>query len=189
MPSESCKRTCPKCGKLLPIDTFYRNGRGYINGRCKHCISIDHKAKYKADPVPVLLRCKEYRERNAEAGRERSRRYRKEHKEVAYASVTRWVNEHPEAVAFIKKRSYEKHKKEVYTKTKRRRELFPEKGRANALLATAVRNGKVKKLPCEVCGNIRSVGHHEDYSEPLAVVWLCYKHHRQTYLTKGRSLL
>lgn len=30
---------------------------------------------------------------------------------------------------------------------------------------------------CEVCGAARVVAHHDDYSKPLAVRWLCRPHH------------
>jgi hypothetical protein len=39
-----------------------------------------------------------------------------------------------------------------------------------------VKRGKLKKLPCRVCGK-PSEAHHADYSKPLKVDWLCRKHH------------
>ncbi len=46
---------------------------------------------------------------------------------------------------------------------------------ANRTLQYAVRSGKMKRLPCEICGNEKSVGHHPFYRyfEPLKVKWLC----------------
>lgn len=41
----------------------------------------------------------------------------------------------------------------------------------------AVARGKMKKLPCEVCGAEKVEAHHLDYSKPLDVMWLCRKHH------------
>ena len=60
---------------------------------------------------------------------------------------------------------------------KRMYRKFRDKWLARAKLRYAVRVGKVKKLPCEVCGKSKSHGHHPDYSKPLDVIWLCVKHH------------
>jgi len=53
---------------------------------------------------------------------------------------------------------------------------------ANSKLNDAVRSGKIKRLSCEVCGNERTQGHHEDYSKPLDVVWLCTRHHADRHI-------
>lgn len=42
-----------------------------------------------------------------------------------------------------------------------------------------VERGKIPKLPCEVCGSEKSEAHHNDYTKPLEVRWLCLKHHRE----------
>lgn len=44
-------------------------------------------------------------------------------------------------------------------------------------LGSAKRDGIITSEPCQVCGNPNSQGHHEDYSKPLEVIWLCPKHH------------
>ena len=43
----------------------------------------------------------------------------------------------------------------------------------------AVRNGKLKRLPCEKCGTEKAEAHHTDYSQPLKVMWLCRTHHQE----------
>jgi hypothetical protein len=48
---------------------------------------------------------------------------------------------------------------------------------ANVALGNAVRDGRVLKGTCLVCGEEKSQGHHFDYSRPLEVVWLCVHHH------------
>ena len=56
----------------------------------------------------------------------------------------------------------------------------PEKVAARMALNNAVRDGKLERLPCEVCG-APSEAHHEDYSKPLEVRWLCPQHHREIH--------
>lgn len=48
---------------------------------------------------------------------------------------------------------------------------------AHTLVAQAIRDGKIKKQPCKVCGNERAIAHHPDYDKPLEVEWLCLSHH------------
>ena len=57
----------------------------------------------------------------------------------------------------------------------------PEKVKAHHLLRYAVRIGIVIKKPCEICGDINSMGHHADYNKPLEVMWLCSKHHKEIH--------
>ena len=56
----------------------------------------------------------------------------------------------------------------------------PDKVKCHQSLHTAVVNGKIEKPEiCTKCGNKHKIeGHHEDYSKPLEVVWLCMKCHR-----------
>jgi len=53
---------------------------------------------------------------------------------------------------------------------------------ASDILAKAIRSKQVEKKPCEVCGKIKAQGHHEDYSKPLDVVWLCVRHHNDRHI-------
>ena len=45
----------------------------------------------------------------------------------------------------------------------------------------AIRSGKIKRLPCNICGAEPAEGHHPDYSKPLEVVFLCPLHHREVH--------
>lgn len=57
---------------------------------------------------------------------------------------------------------------------------YPEKNKARVALGTAIRYGKIiRPTICEGCKkpNKRIEGHHEDYSKPLDVDWLCKKCH------------
>jgi hypothetical protein len=56
----------------------------------------------------------------------------------------------------------------------------PDGYRAHNIFHAAVRDGKLKKEPCAMCGATEHVhGHHKNYKAPLKVTWLCARcHHR-----------
>lgn len=81
-------------------------------------------------------------------------------------------------IARKKKYSLSKDGKQSAIKAvKKYRAKFPEKQRARWLLQKAVERGVIKKLPCEVCGNKKTDGHHNNYSKPLVIMWVCRKCH------------
>lgn len=51
------------------------------------------------------------------------------------------------------------------------------KSYARNSLHSAVKIGLIKKKRCRVCNKKNVHGHHEDYSKPLTVNWLCVKCH------------
>lgn len=55
----------------------------------------------------------------------------------------------------------------------------PQKVRAHIAVHSAVKRGTIQKMPCEVCGELQVQAHHDDYSKPLHVRWLCKPHHIQ----------
>lgn len=42
----------------------------------------------------------------------------------------------------------------------------------------AQNRGQIKQSPCEKCGSADSQKHHQDYSKPLEVIWLCRDCHK-----------
>lgn len=57
------------------------------------------------------------------------------------------------------------------------------KANARAYLNTYVKRGKVIKGVCIKCGACEVEGHHEDYTKPLEVIWLCKLHHMEITLS------
>lgn len=68
-----------------------------------------------------------------------------------------------------------------------------------AKVQAAVKSGRLVKQPCEVCGELPAwtgepskpgayatvVAHHDDYSKPLDVRWLCRWHHAEHHRLQG----
>ena len=73
----------------------------------------------------------------------------------------------------------EVHNKSKYKwrKTDHGRELFS----AHLKVYGAIKTGKLKREPCSKCGEAKSQAHHEDYSRPLDVLWLCASHHKELH--------
>lgn len=57
----------------------------------------------------------------------------------------------------------------------------PQKRKARTALGNAIRDGRIKREPCQFCGDPKSEAHHRDYSKPLDVVWACFKCHREQF--------
>jgi ribosomal protein S27AE len=68
-----------------------------------------------------------------------------------------------------------------YRNRKRMRGLYPEKYRARVATHNAIRDGRLAKGLCERCGASKVHAHHDDYSQPLNVRWLCQKHHYELH--------
>jgi hypothetical protein len=58
------------------------------------------------------------------------------------------------------------------------REKNPLKRWAHKALESALRRGLIERQPCEVCGVEGADAHHDDYTRPMTVKWLCRLHHK-----------
>ena len=146
--------------------------------QCKHVKPADYF--YKSQPA----KCKECVKSNVRA----NRRANIDH----YRAFDRARANRPDRVAA----------REAYAKTEAGRAAA---GRAKACWAeankvkkqaayhvsNAVRDGKLAKpCSCSECGksNTRIEGHHDDYSKPLEVRWLCSACHRAWHKENGEGL-
>ena len=98
---------------------------------------------------------------------------------------------HPDIVRETDRRKYAK--TERGQRAKRLKQLratvdWRMRRKANTMVGNAVRDKKLfPKSACEKCGSTLHIeGHHEDYSKPLDVIWLCRKCHyaRHSELTR-----
>lgn len=107
------------------------------------------QAKYRCSPCQVLD-AKRYVERNREKKR-------------------LWVKEYSARMSPERKQGA----------LNKYRDKYPERAAARNAVQTAIRNGSLVRGPCEVCGEPNGHGHHDDYSRPLDVRWLCHTHHME----------
>jgi hypothetical protein len=67
------------------------------------------------------------------------------------------------------------------------RERYPKKYKAHIMVNNAIRRKALFKMPCEICGEANTHGHHDDYDKPLNVRWLCSEHHQQWHAKNGEG--
>jgi ribosomal protein S27AE len=101
-------------------------------------------------------------------------KYRREHRKQHANQARQWRADNREIARNIQVKASQKH-----------RQINPEKAMARSAVTHAVRDGKLIKQPCEVCGNLKAQAHHDDYSKPLQVRWLCQKHHTEHHQKGG----
>jgi len=91
--------------------------------------------------------------------------------------MRRWYAQRPGYAAAMGR----KHRRRVTEYEKYRYatdESFRLKRRARTMTSAYIRRGKLIRGACEVCGEPNAQAHHDDYTRPLEVRWLCETHHR-----------
>jgi hypothetical protein len=141
-------KACKRCKATKPLSEFYKTRLG----------SAKHYSRCKECTKAVV---RAYREAGGERYKEYCRKKQKEPK-------------HVEA-----RREYMRARPELHKRINAKWVAAnPEKVKARRAVEHAIKKGKLEKLPCSVCGSFyRTHGHHEDYSKPLDVNWLCATHH------------
>lgn len=135
----------------------------------------------------VLAAKKRYALNNPEKIKEQNHKYRENNLEKCRAKETKYRFENREKRRETNRKYCEKNREVIREKNraysreywKRYREKYPEKYRAHYLLNNAIQQGKIIPLLC-VCG-APGEAHHEDYTKPLEVTWLCKKHHAEAH--------
>ena len=147
------KKECFKCKEELPLTQFYKHSgmSGGHLGKCKLCTRRDVSQHRKAN----IFSIREYdRSRNMREDRVSARRKyisSERGKEVKSRIVKRWVEKNPE-------------KRQAHTKVR-----------------VAIKSGLLVREACEKCGSEKAQAHHDDYSKPLDIMWLCPKHHKERH--------
>ena len=108
-------------------------------------------------------------------------------KECSYQQEKDWLNRNLEHNRQYRRNYYQLHKEEIRERHKKYMQTYlsnPEekiKNKARNTVSRAIKGGKLERLPCQKCGELKVQAHHEDYSKPLEVVWLCTIHHKEIH--------
>jgi hypothetical protein len=185
---------CKKCSTDKDESEFGkdRQKKDGFNLYCKECIKKRGKQQRKNDPQYA----KKYRNENRELLRERGRFTYERDKEKRLQQSKESYYRHKESIAKrrkIKRSTPEarakqalrqkewrhKNKKKFGTYVRKWQTSNRERANAHAKVNRAVTAGRLKRsMKCQECGlECKTEGHHEDYSKPLIVVWLCRKCH------------
>ena len=152
-------KICIGCGAEKTLTEFKKrvgrkDGRG---GRCKACCNAAKKAYARTA-------------RGRAACLAASRKY--ENSEKGKASRKEYIQKGRGREVYLQKaRTY-------YKKN-------PDKYQIYAAVKEAKKTGVLIPQPCEVCGTNDNIdAHHDDYSKPLEVRWLCKKHHSALHMER-----
>lgn len=145
-------KVCSSCNVEKNLSDFYKMERmkdGHLN-KCKEC---------------VKSRVKKHRDENIESIRSYDKtRSRLQHRVIARAE---YAKTDAGKVAIAKAKS-------------NYRDRNPMIRASHVIVGNAVRDGRLKKPSiCSCCGSSKNIeGHHDDYTRPLDVRWLCSKCHK-----------
>lgn len=145
-------KQCRKCGKTKPLSEYYRHAKmadGHLHS-CKDCKRADAINVRNAN-IDYYRAYDQARANNPERVQARE----------DYAKTAEGISSANAAKIRFSERN-------------------PIAKKCATAVGNAVRDGRLIKMPCEVCGSISRIhGHHDDYSKPLDVRWLCPKHHAE----------
>jgi len=161
---------CPRCKEVKLRDEFSKNRTSTdgLQAWCKECQSQAARGRYAKDPKKYL---------------EYMRRYRKEHPEVCRGCDRRRHAKNPEKFC-ARARHYRERNGEKYRESIRcYRAQNPGRVKAQNRFGYAIERGKIVRPDvCSACGKVcKPDGHHEDYSKPLEVMWLCRSCHKRLH--------
>lgn len=155
-------KVCVKCGVAKDESEFYARDK-----KCKECRRA----------LAIW-----YRNQRVEYYREQGRKRYSENKEY-------YRQKDKERKQRLKIEDHERYAETTYRRANRWRKANAQKMKAWQLFDDAIRYGKiVRPTICSRCGAEGKIeGHHEDYSKPYDVLWLCSKCHHDLHAEKRRK--
>lgn len=185
-------KVCSKCDKDLPISCFVKSPR-YLDGLVSACNECRKKVVIMGlQKNPLCALCKSESHLSKSIYCFRCRRIRqcrslvlKNSRDPSNKTMCSKCKKTPRLKYHNYCRECKNKSNAVWEKKSGGSwKLSPRhKSLARCAVNRNVGRGKIKKMPCEVCGDIQSQGHHHaGYSKEnqLNVKWLCKKHHDES---------
>lgn len=178
-------KMCVYCREQKTLDNFCKNKRSKdgLHNICRVCASAYHKTYRENHKKDLAQYYKEWKRKNKEKLKEYKHQYYQENKDKIYAHKDLLMQDEEYVRRYLvrkrkQSRKYrQEHKEEIRNSTRKYRKNNPEKYRAHQLVLYAMRRGTLLRQPCEKCGAEKAEAHHDDYSKPLDVRWLCHSCH------------
>jgi hypothetical protein len=124
----------------------------------------------------------------SEKHRDYCRRYRREHREEIRLSNLKYRESHRDSTREYQKKYFSSHREKVMAAISAWKKKSKEKMAAHKILSRAIASGEVVRPARCSCGNPNPLGHHEDYSKPLDVKWLCPSCHKKLHYSMTLAL-
>ncbi len=149
-------KICFKCHQIKPLSEFYKHSKTADGhvNKCKECNKKDVSLNYRKN----IQHYTQYEQKRAILP------HRVQARKI-YSKTEGGIKSHKKA--------------QVKYRTNN-----PEKYKAANVVNNAVRDNRLHKQPCFICGKIKVHGHHYDYNKPLSVIWLCPEHHNWMHKRK-----
>lgn len=153
-------KKCSECGTTKPFSEYYQHpqmGDGYLS-QCKECVKSRVKKRYYAEPGKI----KAYEQSRANLPHRIKARQDYAKTDACKASIKKsrkkWLADNQDKRA------------------------------AHIILGNAVRDNRIEKpANCSKCDGVGRIhGHHEDYTKPLDVVWVCQRCHKEIHKDIGK---
>jgi len=114
---------------------------------------------------------------------DRVKKYNLKNKEKRYAYLKRWKEENEEKVREYARKQYWKNRERNLEAGVSYRKRYPERARAAWTIGNSYKARKIiRPGKCSRCERERQIeAHHEDYSKPLDVIFLCTRCHRRLH--------
>lgn len=176
-------KICNHCKKKKNLNNFCKNKRcidGY-NVICKECSKEYHRKWSSKNKEKLSNYMVKYRQEHKDEIQKWWEDYYKKNKNRIYAKKREWMISHPEEVKKYQKDYYNRHTERAKESSSKWIEKNKEKRAAHMEVLYALRRGIMSRQPCEVCGAEKAEAHHDDYSKPLEVRWLCHKCHIRSH--------